>query len=248
VLVLTDARSGRPTPVGRRATRLLVEAAGDHGTAARAYVVADVVRRVLELRGARVLTTAATGATEGAATIDAAVLSALNVPSPEPSRPDDPRPDVVVTARSGAAAEADADTACLARVGRVRGHAPGEPTVVGDAVGATEPLATRLLLLAGRYPDDVALDPAATAAAGERLTVLRRRVAAWAEHPSAALPRGVVDRFVAAIEDDLDVPGALRILDDCAADDGVPDGAKFELFAYADRVLAVDLVRDVGRR
>jgi hypothetical protein len=50
-----------------------------------------------------------------------------------------------------------------------------------------------------------------------------------------------------ALADDLDTPAALRALDDLAGDPGIPDGVKFETFAAADRVLGLDLARDIGK-
>jgi cysteinyl-tRNA synthetase len=37
------------------------------------------------------------------------------------------------------------------------------------------------------------------------------------------------------------------VLSELEKDDGVPAGAKFETFAWVDRVLGLDAVRDVGR-
>ena len=53
--------------------------------------------------------------------------------------------------------------------------------------------------------------------------------------------------FLAALDDDLDTPAALRILAALAADQGIPDGSKFETFAHLDRFLGLDLAREVGR-
>lgn len=39
----------------------------------------------------------------------------------------------------------------------------------------------------------------------------------------------------------------LALLRDLAPDSEVPGGAKFETFLYADRVLGLDLPRDIGR-
>jgi cysteinyl-tRNA synthetase len=56
-----------------------------------------------------------------------------------------------------------------------------------------------------------------------------------------------VQRFRDAIDDDLDTPTALVALGELDKEDGLPPGSKFETFAWADRVLGLDLVRDVGR-
>jgi hypothetical protein len=39
----------------------------------------------------------------------------------------------------------------------------------------------------------------------------------------------------------------LALLRDLADDDSVPAGARFETFLYADRILGLDLPRDIGR-
>jgi cysteinyl-tRNA synthetase len=49
-----------------------------------------------------------------------------------------------------------------------------------------------------------------------------------------------------AFEDDLDTPRALQVLRRLEKDASVPDGAKFETFAWADALLGLDLVRLVG--
>jgi cysteinyl-tRNA synthetase len=56
-----------------------------------------------------------------------------------------------------------------------------------------------------------------------------------------------VRRLRAALDEDLDTPTALVTLADLEKDPDVAPGAKFETFAWADRVLGLDLVRDVGR-
>jgi hypothetical protein len=53
--------------------------------------------------------------------------------------------------------------------------------------------------------------------------------------------------FLAALDDDLDTPAALRTLAALAADPVIPDGSKFETFAHLDRILGLDLAREVGR-
>jgi hypothetical protein len=50
----------------------------------------------------------------------------------------------------------------------------------------------------------------------------------------------------AAWEDDLDVPGVLRALRDVESDPELPDGARFETYVHADRILGLDLARDLG--
>jgi hypothetical protein len=61
------------------------------------------------------------------------------------------------------------------------------------------------------------------------------------------MSRPHADAISDALADDLDTPAALRVLAELAGDPGVPDGVKFETFAAADRLLALDLARDIGK-
>jgi cysteinyl-tRNA synthetase len=87
----------------------------------------------------------------------------------------------------------------------------------------------------------------ALAGADRRLARWRSRVAEWAEAPSAAMPSAYVDRLTAAFDDDLDTPTALVVLGELEKDDSVEAGAKFETFVWVDRILGLDLAREVGR-
>jgi cysteinyl-tRNA synthetase len=75
----------------------------------------------------------------------------------------------------------------------------------------------------------------------------RTKVAEWAESPSTAMRADYVQRLRDAFDDDLDTPTVLVVLSELEKDGEVPAGAKFETFAWIDRVLGLDLVRDVGR-
>ena len=110
-----------------------------------------------------------------------------------------------------------------------------------------DPLALRLALMQNRYRQQMNLTWDAIAAAQSTLARWRSRVAEWATQPSSAMPPAVVDPMLAAMSDDLDVPRAVLLLRELEKDSGIVDGAKFEVFAYMDRVLGLDLVRDVGR-
>jgi hypothetical protein len=61
------------------------------------------------------------------------------------------------------------------------------------------------------------------------------------------VPPAVAARLLRSLLDDLDTPRALQDLRRVELDSGVAPGAKFETFAYVDRVLGLDLVRQVGR-
>ena len=124
------------------------------------------------------------------------------------------------------------------RVGEVTAPVP---------VQGREPLATRLALLRHRRGEPVSLAPAALDQAEETLREWRSCVAEWAQHPSAAMHRATVDSARAALDDNLDVRTALAQLHQLMGNPAVPPGAKFETFAFLDRVLALDLARDLGQ-
>jgi len=111
---------------------------------------------------------------------------------------------------------------------------PGEAGGEGLDLGQ-EPLAVRLEMLG------FAGDPAAG------LSQWRRRVALWANSPSGAMSRPHSEAIEAAFARDLDTTAALRVLADLEADESVADGVKFETFAAADRLLGLDLARDIGK-
>ncbi len=109
-----------------------------------------------------------------------------------------------------------------------------------------DPTALRLSLLSVPRGTPVRLDPAGLAEAARTLAGWRRAVAEWSRQPSRPVPEEVRVRLRAAWEDDLDLPGVLAVLRDVADAPGLPDGARFETYVYADRLLALDLARDLG--
>lgn len=269
MLQLSDSRTGRlEVVVPARGRHLRMYAAGDatRGGDLRVAVVADLVRRVSELRGLQV--TVIQLAPPDAAQPDAAQQEAqpvsmqdrlaLNVQPPdragatalvELARPDGTvdvavtaGPDVPVTDPAAAGVAVALWVVC----GPV-GH-DGDPLLPDDgATHGLDPLALRFCLLCAHHSE--ALDPTqdALVAAQVCLTGWRSQVADWAESPSAPMPGTYRDRAMAALDDDLDTPMVLLLLEDLAADPEPAPGAKFEMFAHLDRVLALDLVRDVGR-
>ncbi|HYY17948.1 MAG TPA: hypothetical protein VE864_03845, partial [Streptosporangiaceae bacterium] len=112
---------------------------------------------------------------------------------------------------------------------------------------ALDPLALRLVFSCRRYRDGTDLTWDILAGADQALSAWRRSVAEWANSPSAAMPARYADAITAAFENDLDTEAALGELRALAADEGVAPGAKFETFAAADRLLGLDLARDIGR-
>ncbi|ARF59217.1 hypothetical protein [Streptomyces gilvosporeus] len=130
-------------------------------------------------------------------------------------------------------------------VGPVRDRLTAIPGLHDGA--AADPLALRLALLSHPHHEPITLTSRTLADAERTLTLWRGRVADWARSPSRPVPDSIRCQARTAITDDLGTPGVLAVLRHVAAEPGVPDGAKFEVFAYLDRVLGLDLVRDVGR-
>jgi len=129
-----------------------------------------------------------------------------------------------------------------------------------DAEGI-DPLAIRLALLSFPYHQPADLTKTALAEADQALGHWRRRVAEWAQSPSRPMPAHLADRLRSA-GDDLDTISIIALLrdlapdvppadeqpgDDLAPDDDAPPGARFETFLAADRILGLDLPRDIGR-
>src|SRR4051812_43664824 len=132
--------------------------------------------------------------------------------------------------------------------GRKMAKSTGNVILVRDVVDrGFDPLALRLFFLTGRYRQQMNLTWDALAGADRRLRRWRTKVAEWAESPSTAMCADYVQRLTEAFDDDLDTPSALVALADLEKDADTPAGAKFETFAWVDRILGLDLVRDVGK-
>jgi cysteinyl-tRNA synthetase len=132
--------------------------------------------------------------------------------------------------------------------GRKMAKSTGNVVLVSDvAARGFDPLALRLAFLSSRYRQQANLSWDSIGAADALLLRWRGAVARWAEQPSAAIAAAYRDEVLAAFDDDLDTPRALQVLRRLEKDDSVPDGAKFETFAWADGLLGIDLVRLVGQ-
>ncbi len=118
------------------------------------------------------------------------------------------------------------------------------------------PLAVRYLFLQARYRSQFNFTWDALAGAERALQRLSARMELWARDPATAPavapPAGATEaarpyreRFRAAIEDDLDTPRALAILNELEGDETLPPAARFHTVAAFDRVLGLDLARSV---
>ncbi|MET9133204.1 hypothetical protein [Streptomyces antibioticus] len=234
MLRIIDARTGEAVlaaPVRRGPTRIEAHVSG-HGTGAlRVLLVTDLLVRALELDSTpvrAVLTGEADRAVlrAGAADLGIHPLEEGHEPGGWPAERQ--------VLRVAAEGDAGADGVQVV-VGDVLGEAPSDPTVL------------RLALLERPRTETVRLDAAVLSDAHDTLVRWRRAVAAWARQPSRPVPDEVRGRLRAAWEDDLDVPAVLRVLRSVAdAGPELPDGARFETYAYADRLLGLELTRDIG--
>ena len=132
--------------------------------------------------------------------------------------------------------------------GRKMAKSTGNVVLVSDVVErGFDPLALRLAFLSSRYRQQANLSWDAIAAAQSTLDRWRLRVAEWADEPSGAMDPAAHDAVLAAFDDDLDTPAALQVLRRLEKSSDVSAGAKFETFAWADRLLGLDLARQVGQ-
>ncbi|MDF2254968.1 hypothetical protein [Streptantibioticus ferralitis] len=254
---LTDLRTGQRAEIQstrRGLLRVCVHLSARGGSLGfgdlRALLVADVLARTAETEGAQVvLVHAAGGLTEERAKAWARDTGPLGIhPPAEHADTRDPRAalggpvDVHLVADSAEAWKAADEP--LFTTGPV--HASGIDRL--PQADAPEPLAVRLALLGQAHQRAADLDPAVLADAQTLLDRWRRLVATWADAPSLPLHIEAVRRAFAAFHDDLDTATALTVLRELESDPGVPDGARFESFLRVDRVLGLELPRDIGRQ
>lgn len=236
VLRIIDSRTGEPVeaaPARRGLTRVEAHVPGYEPSSLRVLLVADLLVRALELGGTPVWALF-TGEREQAEL--RAGAAALGIRPFEDQRDVGPgwgEAQVVHVVGEGGA-EPDGVRISVAPVEQA-----------ADIPEATDPAAVRLALLSTRRGLPVRLDAAALGAAQETLVHWRRSVAAWARHPSRPVPDEVRGQLRAAWEDDLNVPDVLRTLRRVEVSQ-VPEGARFETYAYADRLLGLELTRDLG--
>jgi hypothetical protein len=245
VLRITDARTGEPTdaaPARRGLTRVEAHVPRPDTTGLRVLLVADVLVRALELSGTPVWTVL-TGAEEH--TELRARAAALGVrPFEEVRDSGSGLGEAQVLHVLGPDSEA-AEGVCV-EVAPVDAES-GVPAAESGTVDDENASALRLALLARPRQEPLRLGAADLADAEEDLRHWRGAVAAWATRPSGPIPDPVRQQLRAAWEDDLDVPAVLGVLRKVATSGTVPDGARFETYAYADRLLGLELTRDIGR-
>lgn len=203
-------------------------AATRHGalTGLRARLVADALYRVCDLMGGHVVLGAPS---------DVPLCAELGV-RPPATTPEElaERADVHIGTTDGPGIHL--------RVAELTFDGQGDPPDV--AAHGVDPLALRLAILAVPRAEPRDLTTRGLLEADAELRHWRGRVAAWAERQSRPVHAEVVR---APLESDLDLPGTLDALRGVENDPELAEGAKFETFVYTDRVLALELPRDVGR-
>jgi len=262
VLRLLDARTGsraeiRPARPGvlRVCAHAPQATGGSDITALRVLLAADLLSRTAELRGLQVLTAldlAGRPAAPAAAIEAGAGALGIHPPAVQASCHDAPSSlggpvDVHLVSR-GDHLDSGPD-GLLVMVGAARlDRADGHPGAGGGLLTAhgDDPLAVRLALMSFPTGQPAVLTGDELVRAGETLTYWRERVAEWAESPSRPVP-APIEAAIREAFGDLDTASALAVLHGLPADSSVPAGAKFETFVYADRILGLDLARDIGR-
>ena len=238
VLSITDARTGEPVeaaPARRGLTRVEAHASGLTPTTLRVLLLSDLLVRALELGGTPVWSLL-TGEHEQPELRAAA--RALGI------RPFEDGGDLgsglgEAQVLHVAAEGAETTGGVLVAV------APADsPTT--SAPDLSDPAALRLALLSHPRDLPVRLDADALDEARRTLAHWRGSVADWARQPSRPVPDEVRAELRSAWEDDLDVPEVLRVLRRVETWPDLPDGARFETYAYADRLLGLELTRDIG--
>jgi cysteinyl-tRNA synthetase len=109
-----------------------------------------------------------------------------------------------------------------------------------------DPLAFRWLTFQTRYRSEMDFTWEVMETADHRVKQLRRHMAGWGE-PSADLGGAAKDfgaRFLAALANDLDMPSAVRVVNDLDHSTDVSPGEKRALLASWDHVLGLDLERE----
>ncbi|MEU6279184.1 hypothetical protein [Streptomyces sp. NPDC047028] len=267
MLRILDARTGEPAPAAparRGLTRVEAYVPGLDLTALRVLLTADVLVRALELGGTPVWATLT--APHHLAELRTAATT-LGIRPFEDAH--DPAPTLgdaqVVQVRAKAAGESAGEGepegtppargtgSVLAVAAAAWEEGPTRPAPVPgpDPVAAlggllADPAALRLALLSVPRTSPVRLDGEALRQAGETLARWRGAVAGWAREPSRPVPDEVRGRLRDAWEDDLDLPAVLAVLRDVETASGLPGGARFETYAYAERLVALDLLSGLG--
>jgi hypothetical protein len=219
----------------------------------RAMLVADLLGRVAERRGVQVLTAMIfSGEAPTAPGLLEPAVRALGIHPPVACSSLDEvqsalggTADVDVVAKGWAGYGGRLGLIVLSGTARY-----GVPADEGETVAALlavhDALAVRLALMSHPHHEVIDLVSPDVAKARVTLSSWRRQVAQWAESPSRPIPEWFA-RAMGSAYDDLEIVLALRLLHDLETDADAADGAKLEAFMFADRILGLELAREIGR-
>lgn len=252
MLRLLDARTGtyaevRPARPGL--LRVCAHVPEPDLTGLRVLLLADLLARAAELRNLQVFTALASGGqTAGQPALERAAEALGIHPPAARTGPNDAETSLggrIDVRLSGSRAD-DRLGGLVVLVGAAHTHQAD--AAAGDLLAGHEhePSAIRLALMSLPYTQPADLTTKVLADADSTVARWRLRVAEWAELPSRPMP-SQIEATVRGIFDDLDTVSALALLRNLASDEDVPAGARFETFVYADRILGLDLPRDIGR-
>jgi hypothetical protein len=224
-------------------------------TALRILLIADLLARTAELEGLQVLTALEfSGPAASQAVLESyANELAIHPPTERASFHDsqlrlaDPIDVHLVSKDASVEASQDERVVSIAAAHLVT--AGSHADAAADGLLASQghsSLSIRLALMSLPGDRPAELTQYGLASADDMLAGWRQLVARWAESPSRPIPASIMERARSAFVD-LDTVSALALLHDVSSDAGVLAGAKFEAFVYADRILGLDLARDVGR-
>ncbi|MET9918922.1 hypothetical protein ABZZ04_17750 [Streptomyces sp. NPDC006435] len=225
----------------------------------RVLLVGDVLARTAELNGLQVVTVLTTGelTPDRTGALDR-IMAVLGIHPPTavaPHRPDAALggpADVCVLPPDDDGDDGGLATGVRIEVGRVGTAPPEQGASTRELLGApdpsdtADPLAVRLLLLGHPHTEPLTITGPALAEARRTLRGWRGQVADWARHPSKPIPADLLRQSYAALTENLDTAAVLDLLTSLVDRPDIPPGARFETFAHLDRVLGLDLARDIG--
>jgi cysteinyl-tRNA synthetase len=123
--------------------------------------------------------------------------------------------------------------------------------IVDLGAAGFDPLSFRYLTFQTRYRSEMDFTEDALHAADTHVKRLRRRLNEWSaaggREISSEEARDLDRRFRGAVAEDLDMPAAVRVLNE-AASSTLADGEKYALLSSWDQVLGLDLERDASAR
>jgi cysteinyl-tRNA synthetase len=128
------------------------------------------------------------------------------------------------------------------KMSKSKGNITRATEIAGEGL---DPLAFRLLCFGTRYRSEMDFSWDALEAAHRNLVRIRQRMADWKDEPRDVRGVGAEDldaRFRERLADDLDMPGAVKVLNETLSAD-IPGGERYALLASWDPVLGLDLER-----